>query len=530
VDIKPRRELGVFPLVFIAVISVIASGILVVPAVAASYAGPASIFAVIIAGISMLIFILLYAEMSSEIPLSGGTVRYPDISHGKIVSSMLGFGLLLAYIVSPALVVEVMISYLSPYIAGIYVNGTLTLAGILISSVIFVVFYVPNLLGVKLTGFLSSIAGVIKVAIIVLFIAVILLLTMHFSNFTKFGTAPYGFSGVGLAVSAGGLFFAFTGFRLIIDYGGEARTPRKSMPRSLLIGLSIVFIIYLLMQIGFIGSINWSHLTVFGVTVGSWASIGNLSAPLSQIAISNNLNWLSYLITFFAIYSPLVFVIPVLGAEARLLYGLVNNGYLPKQLSALHKKFRTPHIALTVILILTIATLFLLPKYTSILSIVSSAYGFTYATIGIQYIVIKRILPEKRFRVPLGSALAPISMILGSFIVFWSFYPSSLYGFIIMAIVLPLYFYYNRNNRESILSDLKTGWWFPVYAGLLVLFSYLGPTVFGGIGVIGINMDYIALVVISLVFYYVGYRAGRKDIDISKLDLNLETNSTDTSN
>lgn len=510
-----KRELGTFSLAFIAIISVIGSGILVVPAVAASMAGPASVIAVIIAGIAMLIFILLYAEMGTALPLAGGTVRYPDFSHGKIVSSMLGFGLLLAYIVSPPLVLEIMISYMSSYVPGVYAHGTLTLLGILIASLIFIIFYIPNILGVKLTGTLSTILGAIKVALIIFFALALLILTMHPSNFTQYGFAPFGFSGIGMAVSAGGLFFAYTGFRLIIDYAGEAKYPIKSIARSLILAIFIVFIIYLITQIAFIGSINWSRLTSFGVTVGSWSSISNLSSPLSQVALANKLTWLSSLILFFAIYSPLVFTVPVLGAEARLIMGLADNGYLPKKLSEVHKKFRTPYIATTIILILSIATLFLLPSYSSILSIVSSAYGFTYATIGVQYIVLKDKLPPNRFKVPFGSILAPISMFLGSLVVYWSFYPYTLYGFIIMLIVLPIYFYYNR-NPSSIKADLKSGWWFIVYSGLLVLISYIGPQAFGGIGLINSTITYILLLIISLVFYYIGYKFGRKDIDLKQ--------------
>lgn len=512
-----KRELGTFSLIFIAVITVIGSGILVIPATASSLAGPASILAVVVAGISMIIFILLYAEIGSELPLSGGTVRYPDISHGKAMSSMVGFGLLLAYIVSPPLVLEVMLSYMSAYIPGIYANGALTLFGILIASIIFIIFFIPNLVGVKITGILSNILGVIKVAIISFFVIAILLFTMHFSNFTRYGFLPYGFGGVGLAVGAGGLFFAFTGFRLIVDYAGEAKFPKKSMVRSLIISVSIVFIIYVLMQIGFIGSINWSHLASVGVVTGNWASISSLSSPLSQIALSNNLPWLSVIILFFAIYSPLVFVVPVLGAEARLVMGLADNGYLPKKLSELHKRFRTPYIAIIIILVLSIASLFLLPKYTSILSVVSSAYGYTYATVGVQYIVIRNKLPSNRFKVPFGTLLAPVSMFLGSLIVFWSFYPYTLYGFIIMIIVLPIYFYYTRRDLPFIKADFKNGGWFLVYAALLVLISYTGPTEYGGVGLINSNLTYLLLLIISLVFYYVGYKSGRKEIDLKQL-------------
>lgn len=512
-----RRELGTISLVFIAVITVIGSGILAIPATAASLAGPASIYAVLIAGISMLIFVLLYAEMGSELPLSGGTVRYPDISHGKVMSSMIGFGLLLAYIISPPFVMEVMISYMSTYFPGIFSNGTLTMLGILIGSIVFVVFGISNLVGIRLTGILSSIVGIIKVAIISVFIVVILVLAMHFSNFTNYGVVPYGWGGVGIAVSAGGLFFAFTGFRLIVDYAGEAKFPKKSIVRSFVGSMAIVFVVYVLMQIAFVGSINWSNLTSYGVTVGNWASISNLSSPLSQIALSNNLGWASVMILFFAIYSPLVFVVPVIGAEARLMQGLADNGYLPKMLGQLHKKFRTPYVSIIILIILSIVTLILIPKYTTILSIVTSGYGFTYATVGVQYIVIRSKLPSNRFKVPIGGILAPISMFLGSLIVFWSFYPYTLYGFIVMIVFLSFYFYYSSKSPSSIKGDFKNGWWFIVYTAILVLISYFGPTEFGGIGVISTDLSYVMLIVVSLLFYYVGYKFGKKDIDLKKL-------------
>lgn len=513
---KLKRELGVFSLAFIGVISVIGSGVLVIPAQAASMAGPASLIAVIIAGVAMLLFLLMYAELSSEIPVAGGTVVYPDIANGKIVSSMIGFGLLLAYIISPPFVLEVMFSYLSTYFPSLYSNGQLTLLGIFIASLIFLIFYVINVLGVNLTGILSGIFGAIKVAILTVFILGLLVLAFHPANFFSYGGfAPFGFGGVGLAVSAGGLFFAFTGFRLIVDYAGEARAPKRIIPKSIILAVLLVFVVYLLMQIAFVGSLNWAGLSQYGVSPGSWSSLSNLSSPLSQIASANNLTFLSSLIMFFAIYSPLVFVIPVLGAEARLMMGLVDNGYLPKFFNRLSKRYKTPYVALTTVFILTILTLVLMPRYSSILSLVSSAYGFTYLTIGVHYSVIRKHLSPDRFKAPLGSIIAPISTILGAFIVIWSGYPYSLYGFLVMLVFLLVYLYYNF-SKDKLKEDLRTGWWFIVFTALLVVISYLTSPTFGGIGKISLNETYVLVTVISIAFYFLGVRFSKK---ISAIDV-----------
>ncbi len=512
---KLKRELGMFSLIFIGVISVIGSGILVIPAEAAYMAGPASILAVFIAGIAMVLFLLMYAELSSEIPVTGGTVVYPNIANGKIVSSMIGFGLLLAYIVSPPLVLEVMLSYLSTYFPGVYANGQLTYLGIAVASAIFLAFYIINLLGVNLTGILSTALGAIKVAIISFFIVGILIFAFHPSNFFAYGGfAPYGFAGVGLAVSAGGMFFAFTGFRLIVDYAGEAKAPKSIIPKALIYSVLLVFIVYFAMQLALIGAVNWAGLSVYGVSKGDWSSLSSLSSPLSQIALANNLSFLSSLVMFFAIYSPLVFVVPVLGAEARLILGLVDNGYLPRSLSKISARFKTPYISLTLVLIFTIITLILIPRYSSLLSIVSSAYGFTYLTIGIHYTIIRKHLGTDRFKVPLGSIIAPISTILGAYIVIWSGYPSSLYGFVVMAVFLVVYLVYN-SSPSRLKEDFKTGWWFIVLTALLVAISYLGSPVFGGIGVISSSVMYVLVAAISLLFYYLGVKFSRPIESIS---------------
>ncbi|BCU68048.1 ABC transporter permease [Sulfolobales archaeon HS-7] len=512
-----KRDLGVLYLIFIAVISVIGSGVLVVPTTAEYMAGPASLLSVIIAGVSILIFLLLYAELSSEIPVTGGTVRYPDISHGNIVSAMIGYGLLLAYVVSPPLVLEIMLSYLSYFFPSVYQNGNITSIGIAVASLIFIIFYIPSILGVKLTGLLSALLGSIKAIIIFVFALLLILFAFHPSNFTAYhGFIPYGINGVALAVSAGGLFFAFTGFRLIFDFAGEAKYPRRAIPGSVLLSFLIVFVIYMLVQVAVIGGINWTGLQQYSVIPGNWSSLSSLSSPLSQIALSNGLSFLSDIILFFAVYSPLVFVVPVLGAEARLLMGLVDNGYAPKVFNTTSKKYGSPYVAVTFILILTIITLILLPRYSSILSLVSSAYGFTYATIGVQYSVIVKHLSSSRFKVPLGKILAPISMILGGFVVFWSGYPSTLWGLIVMLLFIPVYFYYNRDIMK-IKEDLRAGWWFIVYSLLLFAISYLGSQIFGGLGLVNSTESYLLIAVISLVFYWVGVKSGKREINIDKV-------------
>ena len=83
-----RKELGWFSLLTMSLGTVIGSGWLLASMYAAQAAGPAALLAWVIAGILMLLVALVFAELGIAKPESGGLVRYPLYSNGRLAAAI----------------------------------------------------------------------------------------------------------------------------------------------------------------------------------------------------------------------------------------------------------------------------------------------------------------------------------------------------------------------------------------------------------------------------------------------------------
>jgi hypothetical protein len=82
------------------------------------------------------------------------------------------------------------------------------------------------------------------------------------------GFAPLGGGAVLGALASGGIFFAYSGLWQILDFGGEVVNPQRNIPIAIVIGgIIIPLVIYMMLEVGFIGAVDWSSA---GVHVGDW--------------------------------------------------------------------------------------------------------------------------------------------------------------------------------------------------------------------------------------------------------------------
>mgnify|MGYP006172615513 CR=1 FL=1 len=83
------------------------------------------------------------------------------------------------------------------------------------------------------------------------------------------GFAPFGLSGVEMAVSAGGIIFAYLGLTPIISVASEVKNPQRTIPIALILSVLLSTAIYALLQLAFLGSIptemlanGWAGVTI----------------------------------------------------------------------------------------------------------------------------------------------------------------------------------------------------------------------------------------------------------------------------
>ena len=119
------------------------------------------------------------------------------------------------------------------------------------------------------------------------------------------GFAPMGWGAVFGAVAGGGIVFAYAGVRQIVDFGGEVINPRRNIPIAMVVGGVIIpLVLYLALQIGFIGALDWDAAKV---QPGDWAGLMDspwASAPLLEAVTVAGFAWFATVLLSDAALSP----------------------------------------------------------------------------------------------------------------------------------------------------------------------------------------------------------------------------------
>lgn len=439
-----RRALGLGALVSIGIGGIIGSGWLFGVLRAASIAGPAAIVSWVIGGVLSLVLALSWARMSETLPQSGATVRYVFYSHGSLAGFLLGWVRVLAVVTIPAIEAEAAVTALQVVLGRTHVALTLTStgvfagepittldpAGVALALALLLAFFALNYRGIELLGRATVLATVWKLVVPSVTI-VALLVVAEGSNFTAAagngtgGFAPYGWPSVFFAIATSGVMFAYLGFAQVVDYGGEARRPRRDLPAAILISTALATTIYVLLQVAFIGAVRWSSA---GVPVGRWDLLAGSawgSLPL-YFALTAGVGVpfvvLGYVLLTDAEVSPAQTGWIYLGTGARALYGLSVEGYLPPILHRLHRTHRVPWVALAASLALGALFILPLPSWYELVGFISGALVISYVGAPVALPVFARHLPD---RVRGSSTAVPTLLALSGFVVvavilYWS--------------------------------------------------------------------------------------------------------------
>ncbi len=527
-DKKLRKALTTWDLLFLSLGGIIGSGWLFAASGAAILAGPGAIFAWVIGGLIVLVIAIVYSELGSMIPRSGAIVRYGQFSHGNLAGYLFGWAYFLSAVSVPAIEAEAVITYAATYVNK-YVPlahehgalaGVLTPIGILLAALLMVFFFFVNYLGVRIMGKTNTAMTWWK--LIIPAATVVLLVVVHFnvSNFfLSNGLVPYHWSAVFAAVSTSGIVFSFLGFRQALDYGGEAKTPQRSIPIATIASVLIGIGLYSLLQLVFIGQINW---TALGVTTGDWAALsgGVVTSPFATLASSAGLVALTYFLFADAYVSPSGTLNVYLGTSQRTLYGIGTLGYFPKRMIKVQEKHRIPVIPLVVSLLIGFLFFLPFPSWYKMVGFITSATVFTYIVGGSALMTLRKHGKElhRPFTLKGASIIAPIAFIGASEIVYWSGWP--LVGYLAIAIFLGLavwavMVYGFKAPGKFDVQSLKAGAWVPTYIVVLAFLSYIGEKTYGGTGIMPFPWDLVVVAVVAGIFYvwslFSGYRTDEID-------------------
>ncbi len=351
-------------------------GIFAIPGQLAGMVGPLGILAYFLLGIIVIPTALNYAELGAAIPIAGGGYSFVSRTLPKTFAFLTGWffwiGNVLAgsmYALIFALTVR---EYFYPDVSIIAVSVGIT-----------VVFLLINLRGTASSLKIIAAMNIIQLAILLGFV-VLGAFQVEPSNLAP--VAPMGWSP--LIPSIALIYVSFVGFDLITVAAEEIIDPGKTIPRAIIITVAGGLVIYVSVVFVMLGAVHFEKIAASDVPFifaadalfgkwGRWAGIlATIMASLSAFSVT-------------------------LGASARILFALGRDGHLPHALTKLHKKYKTPHVALVICAIVVIGF-----SSSGLVSLVASVAAFGYLTgqgiVNYSAIQLRRKMPNLRrpFRVP----------------------------------------------------------------------------------------------------------------------------------
>jgi amino acid efflux transporter len=220
------------------VASVLGTGILVLPGVAAAAAGPASVIAVAAVLVLSIPLAGTFAALAARFPDPGGVASYVRRSLGDTAARMDGYWFYFAVCVGAPVVA---------ILGGEYVVAVLGVDRAAVPIIGFAVFippFIANWFGVRVAGWVQFVLTGLLLAVVVGVVAATFP-AAEASNFEPF--LPHGWAGVGVAISL--FVWAFAGWEVGTHIAGEFKNPRRIIPIATAIAVVIVGGGYLTLQI-----------------------------------------------------------------------------------------------------------------------------------------------------------------------------------------------------------------------------------------------------------------------------------------
>ncbi|HEX3950693.1 MAG TPA: APC family permease [Steroidobacteraceae bacterium] len=517
-----RRDVGAIALMFTGLGSIIGSGWLFGAWRAAQLAGPGAIYAWVIGAVVIMFVAFTYAELGAMFPESGGSARYGQYSHGTLVGFVAGWAAWIAIVSVIPVEAEASVQYMSSWpwdwAHALYVHqangqGELTAGGLSISAALVVIYFLVNFWSVKIFANTNSAITFFKLIVPAATAIALMCSSFHPENFhigVHGGSHAGNLASILTAVATSGIVFSYNGFQSPVNLAGEARHPGRSVPFAIIGSIALSTVVYLLLQVAFLGSVSPEHLGE------GWAAL-EYSSPFAQLALALNLNWLAILLYADAFVSPSGTGSTYTATTARVLYAMQRSGTVPEVLGKVHPKYGIPRPAMWFNLAVSFIFLFFFRGWGKLAAVISVATIVTYLVVPVSVMVLRRTAPELRrpLRVPGLPLLAPIAFVLATLMLFWARWPHTGQIMLLLILPLPVYLYYQaKGNWRDFGRQMRASWWLLAYLLSVTALSWAGSKEFEGHDYIGYGWDQLCVAIASLAFYFWGLRSGWRTPDV----------------
>lgn len=352
---KLKRSLGLSALLATGICSMLGASINVVPFMIQrnvqgidSYVLPAFIFAMIPA----LFAALAYGALSSAMPRAGGSYIYASRGLNPYLGFIASFSQWFGLSIVIGVIAYICVSFIRDVVSGLgFIEGALLfelpIIRIAVSLSLIWIFVFINIQGI--TTYKKTL---LPMMYLMFFFGFIVIIAGFYFDANDFVAAVQAKENKVIEInsvsrfdwrvflSASALLFSsFIGFDSIAQAGSEAKDPSKTLPRAIFLAIFLVGCFYFLFTSAVYNTVPWSY-------VAEESQLKDISAPglMSYVLPS----WLGVAIVLGAAIALINDLPAMLLSVSRLMFAWAEDGIFPSQISKIHPKNHTPHIALIV--------------------------------------------------------------------------------------------------------------------------------------------------------------------------------------
>lgn len=384
-----KRDVSLFTAIMYGVGIILGAGVYALIGEAAALAGNSVWLSFVFAAVVAAFTGLSYMELISMFPKSAAEYVYvKNAFQNKMLAFNVGWIEIFADTIAASAV--------SLGFAG-YFNALFGTPIVLTALVLIFIMSVINFWGIKESSRLNVIFTVVEIAGLLF----IVLLALYFGRYgsVNYLEMPHGLGGTLSAAAL--IFFAYIGFEDLANISEEVKDARKNVPKALMISVVITTVIYILIGLAVVSLVSWQDLA---------ASKAPLAFAVSSV-LGERAFWAMSIIALFATANT-VLICMIVGS--RMMYGMGRDGSLPKALSKIHKKRRTPYVAVFATMILAMSFV-LLGNISVVASITDVGTFYIFIFVNASAIVLRYRMPEKKrtFRTPLNIGKFPVIPFIG---------------------------------------------------------------------------------------------------------------------
>jgi APA family basic amino acid/polyamine antiporter len=258
-----------------------------------------------VAGIACGLAALCYAEFASSVPVAGSAYTFSYASLGEFVAWVIGWDLILEFLVGAATVSIGWSQYFSAILKSFGLALPTVIAGgkgafmDLPAAAIALILTGVLIIGIRMSSRFNLVVTSIKITIVLFFIifGLFLIKTSNWSPFIPSSAPPsagaspggvlytpllqiilglkqqaFGFSGI--ITGAATVFFAYIGFDIVATTAEETRKPQRDMPIGIIGSLIICTVLYIAVSLVMTGLTSYKRLNTAAPMATAFSDAG----------------------------------------------------------------------------------------------------------------------------------------------------------------------------------------------------------------------------------------------------------------